>query len=99
MSRDARLYFEDIIESASRILEYAKHMDMDTILLNLDLSRANGPEAVRHQGPSEISISTLHKSGVHNPESFLRGCATPDTLIAFARAARQAVAQCDQRLA
>ncbi len=34
MSRDVRLYLEDILESASRVLEYAEHMEFDDFLAN-----------------------------------------------------------------
>lgn len=34
MSRDARLYLEDIVESGSRILEYTDHMDFEDFLAN-----------------------------------------------------------------
>ncbi len=34
MSRDVRIYLEDILESASRVLEYAEHMEFDDFLAN-----------------------------------------------------------------
>jgi hypothetical protein len=53
------------------------------IFANTDLSMADGLEFVIHYGPSEISISTLYKSGGNIPESFLRGCGVPDDFITF----------------
>jgi len=50
-----------------------------------DLSLAKRLDSVRHKGPSEISISTLYRSGGNIPEAFLRGCGVPDTFITFAR--------------
>ena len=56
-----------------------------TTFTNIDLSKVKGLDSVDHFGPSEISISTLYKSGGKIPEAFLRGCGVPDTFIIFAR--------------
>lgn len=56
-----------------------------TIFNDTDLSRVKGLDTVHHYGPSEISISTLYKSGGNIPEEFLRGCGVPDDFITFAR--------------
>ena len=56
-----------------------------TIFDDTDLSLAKGLDAVCHRGPSIIGIDTLYISGGNIPESFLRGCGVPDTLITFAR--------------
>ncbi len=56
-----------------------------TVFANTDLSHARGFDSVRHDGPSEISISTLHKSGGNIPEAFLRGCDLKDWEIEAAR--------------
>ena len=50
---------------------------------NIDLSEVKGLEAIKHLGPSDISINTLYKSGGKIPEAFLRGCGVPDEFITF----------------
>jgi hypothetical protein len=45
-----------------------------TIFANVDLSTVRGLESIQHEGPSEISVSTLIRSRGQIPESFLRGC-------------------------
>ena len=52
-----------------------------TIFANNDLSTVIGLDAVIHQGPSTIGIDTLYRSQGRIPESFLRGCGVPETLI------------------
>jgi hypothetical protein len=52
-----------------------------TILTGVDLSEAMGLEAVTHEGPSEIDISTIYKSEGKIPEIFLRGCGVPEEFI------------------
>jgi TIR domain len=53
-----------------------------------DLRLAKGLDSVRHGGPSEISVSTLYKSGGNIPEAFLRGCGVPDELITYSHSLR-----------
>jgi uncharacterized protein YjbI with pentapeptide repeats len=65
--------------------DFANASMYTTIFTNTDLSVAKGLDSVRHKGSSEISISTLYKSGGNIPEAFLRGCGVPDTFITFAR--------------
>lgn len=60
-----------------------------TIFADTDLSAAKGLDSVRHEGPSEISISTLYKSKGRIPEVFLRGCGVPDTFISLCAFASQ----------
>jgi hypothetical protein len=45
-----------------------------TIFSNNDLSKVKGLESVHHEGPSEISSSTLYRSAGKIPEEFVRGC-------------------------
>ena len=61
---------------------------------NNDLSSTKNLELVHHSGPSEISISTLYKSGGRISELFLRGCGVPDEFITYLPSiisARQAI--------
>ncbi len=48
---------------------------------NVDLSTARGLDEVMHEGPSEISISTLVRSKGKIPEVFLRQAGVPELLI------------------
>jgi hypothetical protein len=52
-----------------------------TTFANLDLSRTNGLDSVKHEAPSTIGIDTLFRSQGKVPEAFLRGCGVPDALI------------------
>ncbi len=52
-----------------------------TVFADVDLSATFGLESVRHLGPSEISISTLWRSGGHIPTIFLQGCGLSQKLI------------------
>jgi hypothetical protein len=49
-----------------------------TLFVNTDLSLAKGLDSIGYTGPSEISISTIFRSGGNIPESFLRGCGLKD---------------------
>jgi hypothetical protein len=54
-----------------------------TILTDVDLSTAQGLEAVRHGGPSSIGIDTLYLSHGNIPEVFLRGAGVPEDFIPY----------------
>jgi hypothetical protein len=56
---------------------------MSTKFIYVDLSSAKGLDKVKHQGPSYVDIHTLYKSKGNIPESFLRGCGVPDSLIEY----------------
>jgi uncharacterized protein YjbI with pentapeptide repeats len=53
-----------------------------TSIVNCDLRGVEGLEAVKHDGPSYVSIDTIYKSEGQIPESFLLGCGVPDSFIA-----------------
>ncbi len=52
----------------------------------MNLSTIRGLSTIRHEYPSTIDIDTLFGSAEAVPESFLRGCGVPDTLITNLRA-------------
>lgn len=52
-----------------------------TKLTDCDLSEVKGLESVIHEGPSTIGTDTIYKSKGKIPESFLRGCGVPESLI------------------
>jgi uncharacterized protein YjbI with pentapeptide repeats len=62
--------------------EFAGARLLNTVFTAVDLSQVEGLEAVQHQGPSEISISTIYLSQGNIPEIFLRGAGVPDPFIA-----------------
>jgi uncharacterized protein YjbI with pentapeptide repeats len=53
--------------------------------LNVDLSGVLGLDAVTHDRPSSVDISTLFLSQGKIPDGFLRGCGVPDPLIEYQR--------------
>ncbi|MEM7132064.1 MAG: toll/interleukin-1 receptor domain-containing protein [Chloroflexota bacterium] len=50
---------------------------------DMDLSQAEGLDAVQHWGPSTIGIDTIYKSSGNIPESFLQGAGVPDNFIEY----------------
>lgn len=56
-----------------------------TLFVGVDLSKVTGLETVLHEGPSTIDIDTLFKSKGNIPETFLRGCGVPDSMIEYTR--------------
>lgn len=52
-----------------------------TNFVNCDLSEAKGLDRIKHFGPSSVGIDTIYKSKGKIPESFLRGCGVPESLI------------------
>ena len=54
-----------------------------TIISNIDLREVHGLEGVRHEGPSEISLSTMYRSEGEIPMFFLRGCGVPEDFITY----------------
>jgi hypothetical protein len=52
-------------------------------MASVDLSGVEGLSAVRHIGPSRISISTIYLSKGQIPEVFLRGCGVPESFITY----------------
>lgn len=57
----------------------------NTILTDIDFREVKGLEGIKHKGPSEISISTMDRSGGKIPEGFLRGCGLRDWEIEAAK--------------
>jgi uncharacterized protein YjbI with pentapeptide repeats len=49
-----------------------------TVFDNIDLCAVNGLDSITHEGPSELSISTINLSKGQIPEIFLRGCGLRD---------------------
>ncbi len=49
----------------------------------VDLSDVKGLDRVEHTGPCSIDTATIYLSKGKIPESFLRGCGIPDTLISY----------------
>ena len=54
----------------------------DTSFGDVDLSAVKGLESIRHGGPSSVGVDTLVRSRGKIPETFLRGCGVPDSVIA-----------------
>ena len=60
-----------------------------TILSNLDLRSCSGLEETSHDGPSEITISTVYKSKGKIPEIFLKGVGLSDNFILYIQSLTQ----------
>ena len=63
----------------------------DTSFGDVDLSAVKGLESIRHRGPSSVGVDTLVRSRGKIPETFLRGCGVPDSVIANLHAAIGAI--------
>src|SRR5713101_5911928 len=55
----------------------------DTEFINVDLSVAKGLDAVRHDGPSSISLDSIARSKRNIPEPFLRGIGVPEIFLSY----------------
>ena len=55
---------------------------LETIMVNVDLSKTKGLEDINHHGPSIIDHRTLALSG-ELPDVFLRGVGLPDNFIEY----------------
>ena len=56
-----------------------------TVFTDIELHEAVWLEEVVHNGPSEISISTIYRSEGNIPHAFLRGCGVPESFITYMR--------------
>jgi hypothetical protein len=50
---------------------------------NVDLSSVKGLREAIHHGPSTIGIDTLYRSGGKIPDTFLRSCGIPESVITY----------------
>src|SRR6266571_2105084 len=76
--RDANLS-----DASLRRANLSNALAMHTVFTNIDLSQTRGLDTMEHQGPSEISISTIYRSQGKIPEVFLRGAGVDDTFIEY----------------
>jgi uncharacterized protein YjbI with pentapeptide repeats len=76
--RDANLS-----DASLRRANLSNALAMRTVFTNIDLSQTRGLDTMEHQGPSEISISTIYRSQGKIPEAFLRGAGVDDTFIEY----------------
>ena len=80
--RWANLSWADLTDATVRNANFEKAILNETLLADLDLSRAKGLEEVQHFGPSVIDERTLRKSWPL-PEIFLRGVGLSDQYIEY----------------
>ena len=83
--RDAELKWASLSLADVTDADFEGTAFFQTILADIDLSRARGLEGVEHNGPSAIDERTLRKSWPL-PEVFLRGVGLSEEMIDFARA-------------
>jgi hypothetical protein len=56
---------------------------LTTVFANVDLSEVKGLDSVEHSGRSTVGIDTLFRFKGKIPETFLRGCGVPESLIKY----------------
>jgi hypothetical protein len=82
--RDAYLTHVDFSGASLVGTDFSSAWMSRTLLIDLDMSKVRGLEAVRHIGPSEISISTIYRSKGQISGLFLRGAGVPNDLADYA---------------
>lgn len=81
----AHIWWTDLRRATLSGANFAQTRCSFTIFDDIDLSEVIGLEAVIHENPSTLGISTLYHSRGNIPEVFMRGCGVPDSMIDFAR--------------
>jgi hypothetical protein len=74
----ANLSMADLSKADLSAADLSEAFVGETSFSNVDLSQTKGLEALHHHAPSEISISTIYRSGGNIPESFLREAGVPE---------------------
>jgi hypothetical protein len=78
---NANLYFMNLTAARLFRTNFKGASTYGTVFSAVDLRGAEGLETVMHFSLSQISISTIYKSGGKIPEIFLRGCGVPEPFI------------------
>jgi hypothetical protein len=96
--RDADLRGADLIRAYFRDAEvggadFSNSSMYGTVFIDTALGDAKGLADVIHVGPSELSISTIYRSGGKISEAFLRGCGVPEDFITHARSLNEEAAR------
>jgi uncharacterized protein YjbI with pentapeptide repeats len=81
--RRADLRFANMANAILADSDFSLAKMWNTVFGDNDLSAARGLDTVEHIGPSTIGVATLFKSKGKIPQSFLRGCDVPETLISL----------------
>jgi hypothetical protein len=79
----AKLWTANLSSANLRGADLSQARLWNTGFTDLDLSVVKGLDAVSHEGPSEISISTIYRSHGQISKAFLRGCGVPESFIAY----------------
>jgi uncharacterized protein YjbI with pentapeptide repeats len=79
--KEASLVGSNLRETILNEANFGEVLLVATNFANVDLSSSKNLETIRHVGPSEISISTIYRSGGNIPEEFLRGAGVPEFLV------------------
>jgi hypothetical protein len=77
----AKLTFTDFNRANLTGTIFENSVCSGTIFGNIDLSTAKGLATVRHLSPSILGADAIFRSKGKIPQSFLRGCGVPETLI------------------
>jgi hypothetical protein len=82
---DANLWYAKFATAYLEGAEFKGSYFGETVLSNVDLSKARGLAKARHRSPSTIGIDTIRSSQGKIPKTFLRGCGLSDWEIEFAK--------------
>ena len=80
--RDSDLFRVDFVGTQLSRADFRETV-ATTAFSAVDLSEAVGLAEVVHEGPSNVDIATLFKSGDKIPKAFLRGCGIPDVFLDY----------------
>lgn len=83
--RGATLTESNFTNAYFSLTDFTDAILAQTTFENVDLSGAVGLQTITHLAPSTVDLNTIFKSVGAIPESFLRGCGTPDDLIDLAK--------------
>jgi uncharacterized protein YjbI with pentapeptide repeats len=80
---NALLYDTDFSETSVIATDFRTSVMDGTIFSGVDLRRAKGLDAIRHEGPCRIDIETIYLSEGNIPDNFMRGIGAPESFIAY----------------
>lgn len=78
---NAQLYCTNFCSANLKGADFKGAFIGDTVFADNDLSGAIALEEADFHGPSEVDFNTIYRSKGHIPETFLRGCGLPESLI------------------
>jgi len=80
---DTVLYDTDFSEASLVGTDFSNSVMDGTRFGGVDLSKAKGLNAIRHEGPGRIDLDVVYLSEGNIPESFMVGAGAPDSFITY----------------